>query len=470
MKLTNNFNENVSIIKNILNIGRSFDVIERVLMVGGRTFKMYYIDGFVKDDIMHYIMSGFLNIRKEQFDAITSPQDFIQNFITYVEVGEDNDVDSIVTQVLSGQTAILIEGFSNAVMIDSRTYPARGPEEPEKEKVLRGSRDGFVETIVFNTAMIRRRIRDPRLAFEIISIGKMSKTDVAVGYVDGMADKKTLNLVKEKLNSLNIEALTMADQSLVESVIYKNWYNPLPKVRYTERPDVAAAHLMEGKIILIVDNSPSAIILPTGFFDFLQDVDDYYLPVITGNFIRIIRNTILFSTLILSPLYILILKEPNNIISGLKFLLPTDEFAIPIILQFLLLEIAIDGLNLASLNTPGSLGMALSVVGALILGEFAVKTGWFIPQTILYMAVIALGGFSQPSIELSYSIKFARMILLVLTSWLSLWGFIGGLIFFIIMLATTKTFTGEPYLYPLIPFNGKKLVNLIFRTRLVNKQ
>ena len=196
------------------------------------------------------------------------------------------------------------------------------------------------------------------------------------------------------------------------------------------------------------------MLLPTSVFDFLEDVDDYYSPILTGNYLRLLRNAILLMTLFITPFYLLITEYPETLPEHLKFLIPTDPYYIPIFWQFLLLEFAIDGLRLASLNTPNSLGMSLSVVGALILGDFSIKTGWFLPQTILYMAIVSLATFTQQSVELGFAIKFFRM----------LQGFGGGLIIGFIMLASTRTFTGEPYLYPLIPFNGRALMHLLFRT------
>lgn len=470
MKTTSSLMENISNIRNILEVNTSFDIIERVLKFANKTCYMYYIDGFIKDDIMQFIMREFFNLSEEKMKNLNTPIQFIQNAIPYVEVDKKDDMDAIALAVLSGQTAIFIDGFESSILLDLRTYPARGPEEPEKEKSLRGSRDGFVETIVFNTAMIRRRIRDPRLVFEMNSIGSVSKTDVVIGYIKGSANEKALKIIRDKISSLKIDSLTLGNQSLVEAIVHSNWYNPFPKARYSERPDVAAAHIMEGKIIIIVDNSPSAIILPTSLFDFLQDVDDYYLPICTGQLLRFSRNLILLLTLIITPLYLLLIKNPHNIPAYLTFLLPKESYAIPVFLQFILLEFAVDGLKLASLNTPSSLGTSLSVIAALIMGDLAITSGWFIPQCILYMSIVALGGFTQPSVELSYAIKFLRIILLICTASFNLIGFIIGIAICIFLVATNKTFTGEPYLYPLIPFNWNSLKHLLFRTRLQKKQ
>ena len=181
---------------------------------------------------------------------------------------------------------------------------------------------------------------------------------------------------------------------------------------------------------------------------------------------RIIRNFIFIAQIFISPCYLLLVKYQNLIPTSLKFLLPSTSYTVPLILQFLLLEIAIDGLKLASLNTPSSLGMSLSVIGALLLGEYTVNTGWLIPETILYMAIVALASFTQPSIELSYAIKFLRIMILILTGLFDIWGFIIGIILSIIIMASTKTLTGESYLYPLIPFDGAALRKLLFRSKI----
>jgi len=165
----------------------------------------------------------------------------------------------------------------------------------------------------------------------------------------------------------------------------------------------------------------------------------------------------------LTPIFILIVENPNWLSDGYKFLLPTDVIKVPLYMQFLIMEIAVDGLKIASLNTPSALGTSLSIIGGLILGDYAVKTGWFVPQSIFYMAIVALSSFVQPSIEFSYAVKFSRIILIIFAGVLGFWGFIGGVILNLLIIATTKTFSGESYLYPLMPFNWKALKKQIFR-------
>lgn len=471
MNITNNLEDNVQKIRAALKVGESFDILERIITVHDTTFYLYYLDGFMKDTNLEYVRRDMNNLSEDVFKTIKTAQELSEKAISSIEVATEKNLDKIIMAMFSGQAILLGPNFDEALIIDVRTYETRGTEEPEKEKVLRGAHDGFVETLVINTSLIRRRIRDPHLVLEMNSVGDISRTDVVIAYMRNKVDKKTLNKVKDTIKNLKVDALTMGDQSLVESIHSYSSCNPFPKARYTGRPDVAAAHIMEGKVVILVDNTPTALILPTNIFDFMQSVDDYYMPVITGNYLRLIRYLVFFTNLLISPLFILITDNPQWVRgSAVEFLLPDTPYAIPIFLQFIILEIALDGLNLASLNTPDALGTSLSIIGGLILGDFAVDTGWFIPHTILYEAVIAISSFDQPSIELTYAFKFSRLLLVLLTGLFGLWGFIAAIIIIIATITFTKTFTNEPYLYPLIPFNGNALCHLLFRTRISSKQ
>ncbi len=466
MKLSKSLEENKKIMSEILPLGRSFDVIKRDLYIGGKKAAMYFIDGFVKDGVVAKMINFLLTIKPEQLSGIDDAQDFAAHFVTYVEVSTENDVDKLITQYLSGPAVLMIDGFSDAILIDARTYPARSTEEPEKEKVLRGSRDGFVETVVFNTALLRRRIRDPKFVAEVLNVGNRSKTDVVVAYIDDIADKNTLEKIKKRLEKIDVRSLTMNQESLAECLMKRKWYNPFPKIRYTERPDIAAANILEGNLVILVDNDPSAMILPSSIFDFIQEADDFYYPPLIGGYIRLARNLIFFSTLILTPLWLLALQNMDMLPPWLQFLRIAEPNEVPAIAQLLLLEVAIDVLKLASVNTPNMLGSSLSIIGALILGDFAIQSGWFVPDTILYMSIVAISSFAQPSVELNYAFKFMRVIILLLTYFFNLIGFIAGLLISLLFIATNKTVTGKGYLYPVIPFNAHDFKYKFLRLRI----
>ena len=461
MELTGNYQEDAKSLSQQLRVAESFDIVSRELEAPGGRLSFYFVDGFIKDEVMEKIMEFLLKAAPEAFTG--EIQSVMNRTIPYVEAAAETKIPAIITAVLSGQIAMLAEGVTGAVMIDARTYPARGPEEPEDDRVLRGARDGFTETLIFNTALIRRRIRDPLLTVQHFSVGRRSKTDVALCYIDGSADPKLVHSLNDRLKSLRVDALTMGQESLAEGLLHGKWYNPFPKVRYTERPDAAAACLLEGRILLLVDNSPAAAILPTCLLDFAQETDDYCFPPLTGTYLRLTRISIFFLTLFFTPLWYLLISHPQYIPSWLSFIQVQEPNAVPILLQLFIIEFAVDGLKLASLNTPSMLSGSFSVVAALILGDFAVKIGWFVPEVILYMAFVAIANFTQPSFELGYAFKFLRMMLLLLTGIFGLWGFIGGSVLIIVLAATNKTISGKSYLYPLIPFNGPSLKALLFR-------
>ena len=456
--------ENIQLINKRLNTDKNFDIIYRAITVGGKPSCMYFIDGFIKDEIMEKILEFFYSVTPE--DLPKDSHGFCKEFVPYVEVGLEGDIEKLMTSILSGQLCLMIDGYDQAILMDIRTYPTRGVEEPEQDKVLRGSRDGFVETLVFNTALIRRRIRDPKLSMEIFSVGSASKTDVVVCSMDGRCDQEFLSELKKRIQNIQVDSLTMNQQSLAECLYPHKWYNPFPKFKYSERPDTAAASVLEGNIVILVDNSPSCMILPTSIFDIVEEADDYYFPPITGTYLRLSRLIVSALTFLVTPTFLLFMQKPQWLPQWLTFTIPTDPNHVPLIVQFLILEFAIDGLRLAALNTPSMLTTALSVVAAIVLGDFAVSSGWFNKEPLLYMAFVSISSYFQPSFELGYALKFMRMITLVLTFFFDLYGYIAGILLLIFSIAFNKTISGKSYLYPLIPFNPKAFKKLFIRNRL----
>lgn len=456
--------ENMDYLNQVLQVDVSFDLVYRVVYVGGREACIYFVDGFCKDVLMQKMLQYFMDMKEA--DLPQNVHEMLKKKIPYVEVDVAKDYDKVLTNLLSGVFVLLIDGFEQAILIDSRTYPARGVEEPSKDRTLRGSKDGFVETVVFNTALIRRRIRDPHLRMEMMNAGKASRTDIVVCYMDDRVDKQFLKEIKTKIQNIKVDALTMNQQSLAECLFPYKWYNPFPKFKYTERPDTAAAQILEGNIIILVDNAPSVIIMPTSFFDVVEEADDYYFPPVTGTYLRISRFIITVLTYLIAPLFLLLMKNPDFIPESFKFIAVKETVNVPLVWQFLILELAIDGLRLAAVNTPNMLSTPLSIMAALVLGEFSVRSGWFNSEVMLYMAFVAIASYTQPNYEMGYALKFMRIINLVLTALFNVWGFIAGIIVLLAALASNKTVSRQGYLYPLIPFEWKKLKNLIVRVRL----
>ena len=460
--MTRKFSENDRALCSALHIDQSFDLIRRPVQLGGRNAAFYLIDGFVKDDLFEKILEFLYSLQSDD-PAFTSPETFLARAVPYCESALETDESKLLTAILSGQTCLLIDGFPAAILLDIRTYPQRDTSEPEKDKVLRGSHDGFVEAMVLNCALIRRRIRSPQLRIEYHAVGTLSQTDIALCYLESEVDQSLLAKIRDRLKNANIGALAMNQESLSEILFKHKWYNPFPKFKYTERPDAAAAQILEGDIVILVDNAPACMVLPTTIFDVLEETNDYYFPPLTGTYLRLTRYFVLLLMLLLTPVWLLLTEHPGWLPPALTFLLPSEPPAVPIFWQLMILEIGIDGLKLATLSTPSMLTTSLSLIAGIVVGDFAVQSGWFSAETMLYMALVALGGYNQPSWELGYAMKFMRLGLLVLTFAFGLWGLIGGLIAIFLILVCNKTFDGHGYLYPLIPFHWEILKKKLFR-------
>ena len=462
-KISNDYRENVRVLDGLLGVGRSCDMVSRDYLMGGRRARLWVVDGFGSDSILERMGAFWLTLKPENVVGLTEMQDFLDRYITFSESNVTFDISDAVTSVFLGKSLLAVEGLAGVALMDAKGYPSRSVHEPPDGKVLRGSHDGFVEAVVPNMALLRRRIRDPHLTMEGHKVGSRTHNDAVLCYLDDRVDQDLLRKLRGKLLGLDVRSLTMAQESLAEAIRPKQWYNPFPKVRYTERPDAAAASIMEGSIVLMVDNSPSVMILPTGFFDFTQESNDYYFPPLVGTYLRVLRVTVFLLSLFITPAWYLMVSEPNRLPGWLNFLSSPEPVSLSLLSQLLVVEFLIDVLKLASLNTPDSLSNSFSMLGALVLGDFAVQAGWLGPEVLVYMAFVSVAGFAQPSYELGYAFKLLRVALLLVTAAFDVWGFCLGVVGIFVLLCTTKPLVGKGYLYPLVPFNGKALLRLLVR-------
>ena len=462
-KISNDYRENVRVLDGLLGVGRSCDMVSRDYLIGGRRARLWVVDGFGSDSILERMGAFWLTLKPENVVGLTEMQDFLDRYITFSESNVTFDISDAVTSVFLGKSLLAVEGLAGVALMDAKGYPSRSVHEPPDGKVLRGSHDGFVEAVVPNMALLRRRIRDPHLTMEGHKVGSRTHNDAVLCYLDDKVDQDLLRKLRGKLLGLDVRSLSMAQESLAEAIRPKQWYNPLPKVRYTERPDAAAASIMEGSIVLMVDNSPSVMILPTGFFDFTQESNDYYFPPLVGTYLRVLRVTVFLLSLFITPAWYLMVSEPNRLPGWLNFLSSPEPVSLSLLSQLLVVEFLIDVLKLASLNTPDSLSNSFSMLGALVLGDFAVQAGWLGPEVLVYMAFVSVAGFAQPSYELGYAFKLLRVALLLVTAAFDVWGFCLGVVGIFVLLCTTKPLVGKGYLYPLVPFNGKALLRLLVR-------
>ena len=461
-RLSEHHEENVRALDELLGVGRCFDMISRDLCVGGKRARLWVVDGYGDDAVIERMLSFWLAL--ETVDDAPTMQAFIERYVTFGEVNTERDLKTAVTNVFLGKMLLLIEGYDACALIDAKQFPARGVEEPSSGKVLRGAHDGFIETLVVNAALLRRRIRDPQLTLEGHKVSDRSRADVVLCYLENKVDRRLLDELRQKLGQIDVCSISMSQESIAEAMMGKGqWWNPFPKVRYTERPDAATACVMEGDILVLVDNSPAAMILPTHFFDFVQEANDFYFPPLVGTYLRVLRVVVFLLTMFITPVWYLLVKDPSRTQAGLQFLAIDSEYSVPILAQLLLAEFIVDLLKLASLNTPDVFSNSFSMLGALVLGDFAVQAHWLVPEVLAYMAFVAISNFAQPSYELGYAFKLLRLMLLLFVGALDWVGLALGCIVIAAILASTKPIVGKGYLYPLCPFDKKALRALLIR-------
>lgn len=446
-----------------LDVETNFDIIKREIVVGNKNACMYYIDGFVKDSLLQEITRFMLLTESGNITNIKEAKEYCQKLFPYMEVETKKEINDIEIDLLSGCTIIFIDGINEGIVADIREYPQRSITEPEKDKVIKGAKDGFIETPIYNVTLIRRRIRNKALKFEHVFVGEDTKSDVIICYMDDRVDIKKLDKVRDILNSIKVKSLDFGSESLVEAMYKKSWFNPLPKVQFIERPDVASANILEGRILLFMDNSPIAILIPTTFWDLFQEAQDFYFAPPVSNYLRITRYIISFLTIFAVPIWLLLVNNIDKLPEWMNFLEISEQAKIPIIVQIFLLDFIVNVIKTASINTPSMISNSISLIGAVIVGDIAIVTNIISPEVMLISAFSAMGFYSQPSFELGYSFLFMRMMLVLLVQFLRIWGLAIGTVIIILLIATNKTILGDSFIYPLVPFNFKKLMYTLFR-------
>lgn len=463
MKLSTNLEENIHKAHELLPLGKSFDLVTRQLYLGETKGFWIGVNGFLKVEILQQIFSDLQNPLYTQNLKIEDIQKYMDSKIGYVQTSLSDDWDDILRNLLSGPSLLMLDGFSQAILLDVRTYPARSISEPDAEKVTKGARDGFVETLLFNANLVRRRIRDPRLTFELTSVGSESKTDVAIAYLDHAADPGLVEQLREVLSSLPVTALTMGSKSLEELLVKKKWFHLLPSIFLTERPDVACSFLTEGHVAVIVDNSPAVLILPCTIFQFTQSPEDYYKSTVVGTYFRLVRFLCIPISLVLMPLFLLLtahfpqLSEKWNLLSTQDLPGPT------IIFYVFAVEFLLDLFRYSATLRSSQFSGSLSIIGGLIIGDIAVELNWASTEILFYAAVTMLASLTLSSLEFGDGIRLYRIFLIIATAFFGFWGFAGGLVLVLLSILTTPTFRGKSYFWPLFPFNWEALKTLLFR-------
>ncbi|MFB1050447.1 spore germination protein [Paraliobacillus sp. JSM ZJ581] len=458
--ITANIKENQKQMTKRLGIGTSFDIGFREIILLDQKVQLYYVTGLCDTSIVVELLKKLTAINDEEpnKDQLST---IIENRLVHQQVEKKHELNEVITQLLSGLIVIFVENTDHAFIVDVRNYPGRGPEEPDTEKVVRGSRDGYTENIIENTGLTRRRVRDERLRNRILQVGERSKTDICVSYIKDIADDGLVKTIIKEIKKIDIDGLAMADKT-IEEYLVKQGMNPFPLVRYTERPDVAANHLFEGHVLIMADTSPSMIITPTTYFHHVQHAEEYRQSPVVGSFIRWIRFIGMLASVFLLPLWLILTMEPSLLPESLHFIGPNEVGNIPIVIQIIFADIGIELLRMAAIHTPTPLSTAMGLIAAVLIGQIAIDVGLFSAEVILYVAISAIGSYATPSYELSIANKISRVLLIIATALFGVKGIIIGFTLYVMHLIHTKSMN-TPYLWPFVPFNGAALIQIIFR-------
>ncbi|MEG0013806.1 MAG: spore germination protein [Cellulosilyticaceae bacterium] len=446
--------------KNIKNIEMLFenctDVVKREVDIGNTSsIRIYgvYIDGMVNRDIIENFFLArivdYKNLNDEKI-IIDKPitQIIMDHFSATFDIKEVACMDDMVKAVLSGDTAIFVDKASKGLVIANRSWPVRGVGAPETEAVVRGPRDGFVETIRFNTALIRRRIRDTKLKIEMTTMGTRSRTDIAIMYMDDIVKPTLVEEVKTRLAKYTIDGIF--DSGYVEQLIEDSWKSPFPQTQATERPDKVASSLLEGKVAIVVDTSPFVLIVPGTLNAFFQASEDYYQRWQIMSFTRILRYLVSFISFALPGLYLAVLNfHPAMLPTSIAVSIAASREGIAFlsVLEIIIMETAFELIREAGIRLPGPIGSALGVVGGIVIGQAAVDAKLISPMIVIIVALTAIATFAIPDYALTTAFRLARYGFILICSLFGLYGFLIGLLLLLAHLSSLESF-GTPFLSP----------------------
>ncbi|KJS19756.1 MAG: hypothetical protein VR72_17580 [Clostridiaceae bacterium BRH_c20a] len=449
------------------------DIVFREFLIGYQApvkAALIYVDGLTDKVAIHdYILKSLtLEARASKPNIELNLDDIYkwieESTITVAEKKQVENLDDVMSGFLSGDTALLMDGWSKALVIGTKGWASRGISEPDSEVVIRGPREGFTETVRINTSMIRRRLHSNKLKIEGRKIGTYTQTDVVVLYMDGIVNPKIVKEVHKRLDGIN-EVDSILETGCIEQYIEDHPYSPFPQIQYTERPDKVVAYLLEGRVIIMVDGSPDCLIAPTVFIQFLQSPEDYYSRILMSTVLRWIRFIGVFTAVTLPALYIAITTFhqemiPTNLalsISGAR-----EGVPFPALIEALIMEISLELLREASVRLPGAIGSTLGIVGALIVGQAAVEAKLVAPQMVIIVALTAIGSFTVPSFAASIPLRLIRFPLMILGAIFGLYGVMLGWIGILVHMISLKSF-GFPYLAPLAPLRISELKDVLIR-------
>lgn len=422
-----------------------------------------YQQGLVDKKLLDETVLRPLLTKKEAWP--TPPTlDFLSKSLIYVGGQKvTTEVSKVVDEILSGQTALLIEGAHQALLIDVKGWEKRSIQEPSTEVIFRGPKEGFIETIETNIAMVRKRIRDPRLKLLYYPIGRRSKTKVALAYIEGLTSPSLIREAQNRLERIDLDLIL--DSGYIEQMIEDKWASLFPQLQVTERPDETAAGLAEGRIAIFTDNSPGVLLAPATITSLMHSADDYYSRWLSGSFVRSFRFFAAVFSIILPGLYIALTSfHPELLPTQLTLVIASSRKGVPLpaFMEAFLLEAFIELIREAGLRLPGNLGQAVSIVGGLIIGQATVSAGLVAPLMLAVVGLTAISNFSIPNFDAAQAIRMIRFMIMILATIFGLYGVSIGVILVLVHLSLLKSF-GFSYLSPWSPLEPRDLKDALIR-------
>lgn len=448
--IAKNIDDNFTYIKNLFE--NSTDMVFRQFLCGNTKMALIYIDGMADKILLDdYVLESLMDSNgKKDYSEVDGSAKLIERLMSVTDLKKVDKLNEAIKAMLAGETLMLVDNAQYCIVIATRAWPNRGVGEPSGETVVRGSRDGFTETVRFNTVLVRRRIRDTRLKIEAKTLGTRSKTDCSILYISDIVNTDVLNETKKRLDGIEIDAIL--DSGYVEQLIEDDKWSLFPQVQATEKPDVVAAALYEGKVAILVDNSPFALIVPATLPAMFQSPDDYYQRWIYASCVRLIRVLSIFFSLILPGLYVSVTSFHTAIIpTKLAYSIAASREGVPFpaFVEAIIMEISLAILMEAIVRLPKAIGATIGIVGGLIIGQAAVSAGIVSPIMVIIVAVTTITSFITPNYEVTFAFRIVRFLIIIAASVLGLYGIALALIMLAIHLIKLKSF-GISYLAPVV--------------------
>lgn len=465
---------NVKTVKRILG-EESGDIVIRRFKIGGNkeySAALLFVDGLADKALIDNFLlrTSMVNLRSKDPNEPVKKDNIYhileQYGLTINEIAEITNLQKAIRASLNGDTVFFIEGSEKAFGTNTKGWEHRGVDEPGAESVVRGPREGFTETLRVNTALVRRRLKDPDLRVKQFAVGERTNTDVALMYIDGVVEKDLLKKIETRIKKIEIDGAL--ESGYIEQLIEDNHWSPFPQIQYTQRPDKITGNILEGRVAIIVDGTPFALIAPAVFSQFWQSPEDYYERFWISSFIRLIRLISMFIALMGPSLYIAFSSfHPEMIPSELLIAMAAGRSTVPFpsIVEALILEVAIEILREASVRLPGPIGPTIGIVGALVIGESAVRAGLVSPIMVIVVAITTIGSFASPSYNAAISVRLLRFPMMIMAATFGLYGIMLFLLLVILHVSALKSF-GVPYIAPLSPLHFNDLKDIVFRAPL----